>query len=1001
MAGMSRREGAMALVLVLLALLVPPVPASAQTEDFEVVDVFSGLDRPMAIEFAPNGDVFVAEKDGVLKVFDGVGDSDGPDVVFDWTNIVQSFNDRGLLGMAVDSDYANGRDYVYLLYTFDEEPFGTNPPRYGDACPNGLCTVTAKVSRVEVDPSTNLMVGGELVLVEDHWCMQFTGHSNADLEFSDGYLYASAGDGASSSFVDQGQNGGIRCDDPTGQGGALKAQDVLTSVGGEAGDPVSYSGSIIRIDPDTGAAPPDNPLVGGSVAGDDRVIAHGLRNPFRMAVRPGTDELWIGDVGWETTEEINLVADVNDSVVENFGWPCYEGDAVQGSYSAVTLCNQIINDTLTPTVATTKTDPFFPYNHGSTLDGCGPSSNSVSGLAFGDTYSYPAAYDGALFFADYSRACLFAMQTGAGGVPDGGQIELLASDVKAIDLKVGPGGGLFLVDPGNFSNGSGTIRRLVFQSGTGTPTAAISASPLTGEVGTTSFEFDGSASSDPDGDTLTYAWDVDGDGSFDATTTFPTTTYTHIYPNPGTYQVRLRVTDPTGASDDATVTVNVSNDPPVATIDTPADISPAPSWRAGDTITFTGSGSDTEDGTLAPDTPGQEWEWNVILHHCPAECHQHPLESFTGVNGGSFDAPDHEYPSFLEFRLTVFDSTGASHTDSVEVHPYTSIITLETNPGGLQLTAGGAGPQTTPFTIEAIQNGQISITAPTQQTQTGTNYTFTSWSNQNPQSHDITIPTNNQTLTATYSIDTDGDGISDSDEVLAGTDPTEPPAQVGLFDSASGQWHLRSADGSSTSFFYGNPGDVPLMGDWDCDGIDTVGAYRASSGFAYLRNSNDFGFADIQLFFGDPGDIPIVGDWDGDGCDTLGVYRGGHVFLTNALVTGDADIDFWFGNPGDVPFTGDFDDDGLSEIGLYRESAGLTYMRWDYTTGIADHDFYFGNPGDEIIAGDWDNDYTDTVGIWRAQEATFYLTNTNDTGTADQVIPFGNGLWAPVAGNFL
>ena len=62
------------------------------------------------------------------------------------------------------------------------------------------------------------------------------------------------------------------------------------------------------------------------------------------------------------------------------------------------------------------------------------------------------------------------------------------------------------------------------------------------------------------------------------------------------------------------------------------------------------------------------------------------------------------------------------------------------------------------------------------------------------------------------------------------------------------------------------------MGDWDCDGIDTVGAYRAASGFAYLRNSNDFGFADIQLFFGDPGDIPIVGDWDGDGCDTLGVY---------------------------------------------------------------------------------------------------------------------------------
>jgi Tol biopolymer transport system component len=250
--------------------------------------------------------------------------------------------------------------------------------------------------------------------------------------------------------------------------------------------------------------------------------------------------------------------------------------------------------------------------------------------------------------------------------------------------------------------------------------------------------------------------------------------------------------------------------------------------------------------------------------------------------------------------------------------------------------------------------------------------------------------------------DTDGDGVNDNLEILGliPTDPTEPPAQVALFNPTSAEWHLRSADGSTTTFYYGLPGDVPLMGDWNCDGIDTVGMFRPDNGFVYLRNTNDFGVGEIDFFFGIAGDIPIVGDWDGDGCDSLGVYRGGRVFLTNALATAFADIDFWFGIPGDSPFAGDFDKDGLSEIGLFREATGFAYLRNDYTSGIADHDFFFGIPGDRIVAGDWNNDYTETVGIWRPSEATFYLANTNDTGPADEVIPYGTGTWIPVSGDF-
>ncbi len=75
------------------------------------------------------------------------------------------------------------------------------------------------------------------------------------------------------------------------------------------------------MNPDTGAAFSGNP--GG--AGDDRIVAYGLRNPFRFTVRPGTNELWIGDVGWAAWEEIDRHQNPT-AQVRNFGWPCYEGN---------------------------------------------------------------------------------------------------------------------------------------------------------------------------------------------------------------------------------------------------------------------------------------------------------------------------------------------------------------------------------------------------------------------------------------------------------------------------------------------------------------------------------------------------------------------------------------------------------------------------------------------------------------------------------------------------
>jgi hypothetical protein len=229
---------------------------------------------------------------------------------------------------------------------------------------------------------------------------------------------------------------------------------------------------------------------------------------------------------------------------------------------------------------------------------------------------------------------------------------------------------------------------------------------------------------------------------------------------------------------------------------------------------------------------------------------------------------------------------------------------------------------------------------------------------------------------------------------------------VGLVDPETGVWSLRGAAGGVTTFFYGDPGDVPFVGDWDGDGIDTPGLYRQSDGFVYLRNSNSQGIADIRFFFGNPGDIPMAGDFDNDGFDTVGIYRPSNTtfYVINELGAnngglGPADFSFIFGNPEDKPFVGDFNNDGIDTIGLHRESTGIVYFRQTNTTGIADAEFFYGDPDDRFVAGDWVIvDGIDTPGVFRPSNATFFLRDANTQGVGDVSFPFGDSNDLPIAG---
>jgi glucose/arabinose dehydrogenase/PKD repeat protein len=758
----SRRVGRFGALVAIITLVssvavvgtaAPPAAAATLPPGFQESTVFSGLTNPTVVRFSADGRIFVAEKRGVIKVFDSLADTT-PTVFADLNVNVYNFWDRGLLGMALAPNFP-ADPYVYVLYAYDHElgssaaaPRWGTPGVYSDPCPtppgpNGDgCVVSARLSRLQA--AGNVMTGAEQVLVED-WCQQYPSHSIGTVEFGrDGALYASGGDGASFTFADWGQDGsplnpcgdppgapGSVLSPPTAEGGALRSQDLRTT-----NDPVSLDGTIIRVDPATGAGLPGNPLIANPDPNARRIIAYGLRNPFRFTDRPGTAEMWVGDVGWNDWEEINRISDPGGAI-ENFGWPCYEGAGRQAGYDGANLniCENLYG---TPGAVTA---PYHAYHHSSRVvpnETCPTGSSSVAGLEFefsAAQNSYPAEYDDALFFADYSRDCIWAMLKGADGNPAPGQIRtFVAGAANPVNLETGPGGDLFYVD---FDGG--TIRRIQFFSANQPPTAVAVATPTTGSAPLT-VDFDGTGSTDPDpGDTLSYAWDLDGDGAYDdSTASQPTYTYT----TQGSFNASLRVTDSHGASDTDSVTITVGNTAPTATIDTPAA---GTTWRVDDVITFSGSATDAQQGTLPPSA----LTWQLTMQHCPSNCHSHIIETWPGTASGSFTAPDHEYPSYLELTLTATDSGGLTDTKTLRLDPRTVVLTFQTTPGGLQLTVNGVSAKAT-FNRTVIIGSTNSVTAPTPQTKGKRSYGFASWSDGGAQTHGIVAPAVATTYTARY-----------------------------------------------------------------------------------------------------------------------------------------------------------------------------------------------------------------------------------------------------------
>lgn len=733
------------------AVAAAPVPGVLPT-GFTETPALTGLVNPTVVRFAADGRVFVAEKRGTIQVFDNLADTT-PTQFADLRTNVHNFWDRGLLGLALAPTFPTDPS-VYVLYSYDHALGSTSPaPRWGiagadsDPCPtppgptDSGCVISGRLSKLTA--AGNTMTGTEKVIIED-WCQQMPSHSVGSLEFGpDGSLYASAGEGAGFTSVDYGQKGQPNnpCADPpanapggtmappTAEGGALRSQDIRTGT-----DPTGLSGTVIRINPTTGEGVPTNQFASSASLNERRIIAYGLRNPYRMTVRPGTQEAWLGDVGWNDTEEVNRVMPAGSTGGNNFGWPCYEGWSKQAGFDAANLN---LCESLYAQGSTYSRGPYFSYKHTAqvvTGESCPTGGSSVSGIEFISGGPFPAEYQNALVVADYSRGCIWVMKAGANGLPDTTQRQTLVAGAAApVNIERGPDGNLYYCDYDN-----GRIMRISYSTGNQAPTAAITASATSGAAPLT-VQLNGGSSSDPEGQALSYSWDLNGDGTFgDATGV----SVTHTFPA-GTWTVRLRVTDAGGAMATATQTISSGNTPPSVTITAPTT---AVKWWVGSTVQFSGSATDAQDGALA----ASRLTWRLDMHHCPDNsCHVHTIQDFTGVASGSFVAPDHDYPSYLTLTLTATDSGGLSSSTSVRIDPKVFLLKLDTVPSGLQLSLNGT-VATTPFSRQVIAGSANTVSAPTPQTLAGVSYRFSYWNDQQPVTHTFTMPHYDRSLYAKF-----------------------------------------------------------------------------------------------------------------------------------------------------------------------------------------------------------------------------------------------------------
>jgi glucose/arabinose dehydrogenase len=625
-------------VLAALTILGPARPAlAAPPADFQTSLVIgSGLDGPSGFEIAPDGRIFILERSGRIKIV-----KNGQLLAEPFADLPsEATGDRGLIGIAFDPDFGVANHYVYFYYT-------------------GLDLLN---HLVRFDASGDVGADGPYTIFQTQSLSQHL-HVGGSIRFGpDGKLYFAVGDNGYSS----------------------NAQDLTNP-----------HGKILRINKD-GSIPPDNPFVGqpGKVGA---IWAYGFRNPWRFQFDSLTGQLYVGDVGDFSWEELDRVVKGG-----NYGWPLHEGMCTSN-------CAGFI-------------DPIYAYPH----------NGASAAVTDGPVYRggmFPSVYQGSLFFGDYAAGFIKRAELdGSGNVTAVDDFDPVAGSV--VDLKVAPDGSMYYLTyyPGALYHITyNTTSHLPVANATADITHGLQADPV---------HFSSAGSYDPDGDPLTYHWDF-GDG-----TTSSEADPVKTYPNIGVYTVQLTVSDGTGSTPARPIVIQIGI-PPTLTVALPHG---GDTYRAGDTITYNAFASDA----AGFDLNDNNIKTVVRLHH---GTHYHPFAGPLTGRAGSFTIPTTGEPSAdtsYEITVTAIDANGLSAAKVVSVYPIKSHFTLATSPAGLGLVLDGV-PEATPLTVTGVVGFQRELAAPpTAVAPDGTVYHFTGWSDGKGVRHVITTPEADTTYIATY-----------------------------------------------------------------------------------------------------------------------------------------------------------------------------------------------------------------------------------------------------------
>jgi glucose/arabinose dehydrogenase len=695
----------MKLLIVWMASLCFAFELCAQTfpSNFSREQVGGTITNPTVMTFAPDGRIFVAQQSGALLVIKNGTQLTTPFV----TLTVNSFGERGLIGIALDPDFAIN-NFIYLYYTINTAPLKNRISRF---------TANGDVA----------LAGSEQPILELDNLSTATNHNGGALAFGlDGKLYVAVGDNANTSFP----------------------QNLDT-----------YHGKILRINKD-GSAPSDNPFFSRASEQGKRIWAYGLRNPYTFSIQPSTGKILVNDVGQNAWEEIN------DASVggRNFGWPTTEG----------------------PTTNPSFTSPLYAYNHSTgTPTGCAITGGTYFSPA---NTNYPPTYLGKFFFQDYCNNWIYFIDPTATSP----FATLFGSNVGGTSLSImtGSDGNLYYL-----SRAAQRLYRIKYTPPTIAPSIVLQPTSLSVSVGQ-SATFSVTASGTP---SPSYQWQKNGGDISNAIQSTYTISSAQLS-DAGNYQVIVSNTAGSTTSSSVSLTVTPPNQKPSATVLTPAKNT---LYTAGTSISFSGQGTDPEQGDLPPSA----FSWQINFHH---DTHKHDQPAIMGQKQSSFDIPNQGETSdnvWYRIILTVKDSQGLEGKDSVDVFPRKSTFTFKTIPPDLQLTLDGQ-PFTAPSDVRSVQGILRTIGVVSPQRIGNQEYEFSSWSNGGSAQQTIPVPSTDVTLTATFSLILAVENSTDS--ALAYPNPAndwlylkqDDVSVVTLQDVVGRKWTVLSEKTNQLTAFY-------------------------------------------------------------------------------------------------------------------------------------------------------------------------------------------------------